>query len=276
MNRQPSEKPAILLSFDIEEFDVPLEYGARIEQSRQMEISACGTRRILDILDSKKIRATFFITANFAQKHPELVERMDKSSHEIASHGFYHSGFEVGDLKKSRELLEKISGQKVVGFRMPRLAKTDAEELTAAGYEYDSSLNPTYLPGRYNNLHLPQTPYKEKCGLLRMPSSTVPYCRFPLFWLSFKNMPVWLFAALAKMCLKRQGCFNFYTHPWEYNSEALSSEWKLPGYLKRHAGESQTDRLGKLIDALAPHGEFMTLREYAQKVEFNICGKTVA
>ena len=53
----------ILLSFDIEEFDVPREHGVDYDPIRQgMEVSRCGTARILDILRAAGVRATFFVT----------------------------------------------------------------------------------------------------------------------------------------------------------------------------------------------------------------------
>ncbi|MEI9920206.1 MAG: hypothetical protein WDO14_15635 [Bacteroidota bacterium] len=57
----------VLLSFDIEEFDVPVEdYGVKISLE-QIKISAEGTLTILDILHNYKVKATFFSTVTFAQ-----------------------------------------------------------------------------------------------------------------------------------------------------------------------------------------------------------------
>lgn len=47
----------ILLSFDIEEFDMPLEYGKDISFQDQMEISRKGTIIILDLLKKYQIKA---------------------------------------------------------------------------------------------------------------------------------------------------------------------------------------------------------------------------
>jgi hypothetical protein len=35
---------------------------------------------------------------------------------------------------------------------MAGLQPVDDAEIEKAGYEYNSSMNPTYIPGRYNNL----------------------------------------------------------------------------------------------------------------------------
>ncbi len=71
---------------------------------------------------------------------------------------------------------------------MARLQKVPDREIEAAGYTYNSSMNPTYLPGRYNNFFQPRTPYYSN-QLLNIPVSVTPLLRFPLFWLSFKTCP---------------------------------------------------------------------------------------
>jgi peptidoglycan/xylan/chitin deacetylase (PgdA/CDA1 family) len=50
----------VLLSFDIEEFDMPLEYKGEIPFERQISISQTGLERILDILKKHNAKATFF------------------------------------------------------------------------------------------------------------------------------------------------------------------------------------------------------------------------
>jgi hypothetical protein len=69
---------------------------------------------------------------------------------------------------------------------MPRLKEVEDREIEKAGYEYNSSMNPTYLPGRYNNFFKTRTRYYSN-NLLNIPISVTPLIRFPLFWLSFKT-----------------------------------------------------------------------------------------
>ena len=100
----------ILLSFDIEEFDVPLEHWIDLPFEQQMAISIEGTRKILACLQKYQVHATFFCTANFAAHAPEVIKSIRQNGHEIASHGYYHSSFEIADLKSSREFLEQLTG----------------------------------------------------------------------------------------------------------------------------------------------------------------------
>lgn len=258
----PSSRPRILLSFDMEEFDLPEEFGSAVSEEEKFAVSAEGARALLDVLARTGIRATFFTTALFARHFPELVRRMVELGGEVASHGMNHTTFEIAHLAASKKCLEEISGKIVTGFRTARLAAVPHEELVKAGFLYDSSTNPVWLPGRYNNLGAPLKPHKEPCGLWQFPVSALPCCRFPLFWLSFKNLPLGLYKRLAGSALRRTGFFNLYTHPWEYSARSRDAHRRIPGYIVRHAGPEQNARLESLILYLKERGEFTTFQEY--------------
>ena len=257
----------ILLSFDIEEFDLPTEFGAEISRDDMFSIAGEGTRRILRTVNEAGARTTFFVTAAFAQAFPDLVREMKASGHEIASHGFSHTTFEPADLKRSREALEEITGSPVCGFRMARLAKVGKEDILNAGYEYESSLNPVWLPGRYSNFTAPLKPFREACGLWQLPVSALPVVRFPLFWLSFKNLPLFLYLPMAKTAMSAAGFFNMYSHPWEYHEHAAEAQWRIPRYIVRHAGEAQRQRLKRLLASLGRSGTFQTFSEYLDRLQ---------
>ena len=256
---------SVLLSFDIEEFDLPTEFGAEIARDDMFAIAGEGTRRILKTVNEAGARTTFFVTAAFAQEFPDLVREMKSSGHEIASHGFSHTTFEPADLKRSREALEEIAGTSVRGFRMARLAKVGKQDILDAGYEYESSLNPVWLSGRYSNFTAPLKPFRETCGLWQIPVSALPVVRFPLFWLSFKNLPLPLYLPMAKTAMSATGFFNMYSHPWEYHERAAEAQWHIPHYIVRHAGEAQRLRLKRLISSLGRSGTFETFSEYLDR-----------
>ena len=256
------KKPELLLSFDIEEFDLPEEYGAVISEEDKFEISRRGTSAILDLLKETETKASFFVTAVFAQRYPDLIQRMTAEKHEVASHGMNHSSFEISHLRESKSILESISGQKVTGFRMARLAKVDKKEIKDAGFVYESSLNPIWLPGHYCNLRSPLLPFREECNLWQFPVSAVPYVRFPLFWLSFKNLPLFAYKISSMLAVSMTGYYNMYSHPWEYDSRSTEKKWQIPAFVVRHAGEKQIERLRKLIRFLGKRGDFITFSEY--------------
>lgn len=256
----------ILLSFDIEEFDLPLEHGVELPFEEQMRISIEGTRRILACLTRHKVKATFFCTANFALHAKELIQDIQKGNHEIASHGYNHSSFEVADLRKSKEFLEELTGQTIYGFRMARMMTVDEKEVQKAGYIYNTSLNPTCIPGRYNHLREPRT-YFFKEGVLQLPASVTPMIRFPLFWLSYHNLPASLYRRLALWAWKKDGYFLTYFHPWEFTPLTGRKELKLPFIVTNHSGSAMEKRLDALIRFFKKHkATFGTHIQFTQKI----------
>jgi hypothetical protein len=247
----------VLLSFDVEEFDMPREYGQEIDLKEQLATGNEGLETLMAIVGRYPVKGTFFTTANFANHYPGIIKTIS-DSHEIASHTYYHSQFENADLASSKLALEAITGKSVKGLRMPRMRHVEMKEVSKAGYSYDSSINPTWIPGRYNNRHLSRTPYVQE-EMLRFPASVSPTFRIPLFWLSFKNFPYSLFLQLAKQTLKKDEYVCLYFHPWEFVN---LDKYKIPGYTKRHAGPKLQDKLKRLIEDLGEVGSFETMDSY--------------
>jgi peptidoglycan/xylan/chitin deacetylase (PgdA/CDA1 family) len=252
-----------LLSFDVEEFDIPEEYGQKVNNEDKISISLNGFEQILTLLDKHNVKTTIYCTAVFALANAELIRQIS-ATHEIASHGYYHSSFKNEDIAASKNVLDKISEHPVKGYRMARLAPFDETLLVNAGYTYNSSLNPTWLPGRYNHLNKPRLPF-IKNGLFQIPASVTAFFRLPLFWISFKMMPYWYYRFLAVRLLKQDGYLNIYFHPWEFTD---ISKFKIPFYTKKLSGKPLIDRLEKLIITLKSHGEFVGTLDYCVS-EFN-------
>jgi len=233
----------ILLSFDVEEFDLPLEFSQKIKEQDMFEFSKQGLLKILNILDKHKIKATFFTTASFAQKYPELIKKISQT-HEIASHGLSHSlnKHTEQQIQKSKQILESITGKTINGFRAPRLQKPDFQLLNKLNFKYDSSISPTYIPGRYNN-------YKEKRsitmkkGIVEIPISTLPVLRLPLAWLFFRTFPL-AYSKIITILNKNLNFTNLYLHPWEFNS---LNNFKIPRYIKTNSGDKALKKLERYI-----------------------------
>jgi peptidoglycan/xylan/chitin deacetylase (PgdA/CDA1 family) len=235
----------VLLSFDIEEFDVPLEYNNEIPFDRQISISIEGTNKILDILKAADVQATFFSTVTFARSAPQVIQRILDEGHELASHGWYHSSFEAKDLLASRLELERIGGRAVKGFRMARMMDVDHDEIRRAGYRYNSSLNPVYIPGRYNNFTKPRTWFDE-LGLINIPASATPVLRVPLFWLSFHHLPLWFYRMACARTMNHDGYLNVYFHPWEF-TDLSHADLGLPWLIRKNSGEAMELRFRNLV-----------------------------
>lgn len=255
----------VLLSFDIEEFDVPIEdYRVEIPFDKQIRISAEGTEIILDILKKLKIKATFFSTVTFAQNASKVIQRIISEGHELASHGWFHSTFEDKDLLASRNELMKISGVEVKGFRMARMMEVNDNAIRDAGYVYNSSLNPVYLPGRYNNFRSPRTIFKED-GLVQVPASATPFFRIPLFWLSFHHLPLWAYKSACERTMRRDGYLNIYFHPWEF-TDLSDKSLGLPWLITKNSDSDMINRFRNLLKWMSVKGySFDTLINFVDQ-----------
>lgn len=84
------------------------------------------TDELLQVLRQRQVKATFFMVAENAQKHPELVAKLAKQGHEVALHALRHRDFlklstaeQQSDVAAGKEILEKLSGEQVTLMRPP-------------------------------------------------------------------------------------------------------------------------------------------------------------
>lgn len=259
----PPSQPTVLLSFDVEEFDAPVSRGHPMTMEEQMEQGGRGYARVLRLLRELRVPATMFTTANFARWHPDLV-RQAAQEHETASHGFLHASFQEADLASSRQALAELTGAPVQAFRRARLQPTRPEAILQAGYTIDSSENPIWLPGRYNNLLKPRTPYRKGPGgaLLEVPVSASPGLRVPLFWLAMKNLPTWMVRHASQRCLQHDQLLNVFWHPWEFIGLEKSG---LPTYMRKVDGEAMCDLFAQYVEWLRPRARFDTFSGWAAR-----------
>lgn len=54
-----------------------------------------ATGKILDILKTEEVKATFFVVGKHVKEHPDLVKRAYEEGHYIANHGYYHNNHKL-------------------------------------------------------------------------------------------------------------------------------------------------------------------------------------
>jgi len=189
-----------------------------------------NTMRMLEILDEKGVRATFFVLGWVAERRPGIVRAVVDGGHELASHGFGHelvytlseAAFR-NDVARARALLEDLSGQRVRGYRAPCFSITDwaIRVLREEGYSYDSSMMPTLAHDRYGRLEGidgTQPIVSLADGFDEVCVSCLPLGRRGLPWGGggyFRLTPfrIWMRGVAT---IRRAGLpYVFYIHPWE-------------------------------------------------------------
>lgn len=108
-----------------------------------------GVARLLDILEHRRVRSTFFVPGATADRYPGVVRDIAAAGHEIAHHGYHHvtpttlsPAEQAEQLDRGSDTLERLTGLRPVGYRAPMwdLSWEMPGLLAERGFQYDSSL----------------------------------------------------------------------------------------------------------------------------------------
>nr|WP_307470824.1 polysaccharide deacetylase family protein [Cytobacillus purgationiresistens] len=82
------------------------------------------TPEILDLLAQYNAKATFFVSGNKAEEHPDILKRIAKEGHEIGNHTYNHiynasisEKTLSAELDSTNNLIEKVTGYRPVLYR---------------------------------------------------------------------------------------------------------------------------------------------------------------
>ncbi len=143
-----TDRSYVSLTFDVDTISLWMSRQDRTAFSRG-EFGVVGARRILKLLGSRSIHATFFVPGITASTYPDLLEEIVDGGHEVGHHGNHHENparLERDDEKRVLEegltILEGMTGRRPVGWRSPGgyVTSSTFELLIEAGFSYDSSL----------------------------------------------------------------------------------------------------------------------------------------
>jgi polysaccharide deacetylase family protein (PEP-CTERM system associated) len=146
----------VLLTVEVEDYYQVGSFAGLIQRENWYRFEtriARNTQKTLDLLEAFGARATFFVLGWVADAMPEVVREIARRGHEIASGGYWHRTIRQmcqtelrEDLQRSREALERASGLRILGHRVPHfLRPADLWALDAIaeeGFAYDSSVRP--------------------------------------------------------------------------------------------------------------------------------------
>lgn len=102
------------------------------------------TEKILAVLDKYKVKATFFVIGQNAEKNPQLVKKAAELGHEIGNHTYDHKSIyklsgEIlcEDVEKCSNVIKGITGKKPKLFRPPEGFMNDTIASAVAENGYD-------------------------------------------------------------------------------------------------------------------------------------------
>jgi hypothetical protein len=175
--------------------------------------------RVLDFLEKRKLRITFFIVGLDAalERNHAALRMIADARHNIANHSFSHEPWfqrydrrqTESEISLAEKYIKEVTGQRTIGFRGPgfSFSQTALEVLQRRGYLYDASTFPTFfapvarkyylshsnltgadlkdrsqLFGSFADGFRPLSAYhwRDGKGLLEIPVTTVPFLRTPI------------------------------------------------------------------------------------------------
>ena len=141
-----------ILTFDIEEWFLEKTYhGGRQERYK---IFDGYLERILNLLDERNLKGTFFCVGGMGKDFPDVVRKIDERGHEIGCHSYKHTWLnkmtqeEVKeDTRTAVDALEQCIGKKVISYRAPAFSIGESnrwtfEVLSECGIHRDASVFP--------------------------------------------------------------------------------------------------------------------------------------
>jgi len=238
-----------------------------------------NTDRLLQIFSDTNTKATFFTLGQIAQRHPELIRKIQKEGHEIACHGYNHEllysftpeNFRE-DVKKASALIEDACGAKTRGYRAPSWSVNDStiwalEILQELGFEYDSSVFPVknFL---YGMPHEPRFAHQREVN--GKPFWEIPPSTFSFFGKNmgfsggfyFRAFPTGMMKTVTNHINKQEHPAVFYLHPVEIDRGHPKSKVNLRDSIILNWGIGGCEK--KLIKILSSY-EFVTIENYYLK-----------
>ncbi|MBI5787396.1 MAG: polysaccharide deacetylase family protein [Candidatus Schekmanbacteria bacterium] len=254
------QTPSFIFSVDVEDWfhseNLPVTYHDWPNLESRV---TRNTEKLLSILDKYQIKGTFFILGWVAQRERNLVLEIKARGHEIACHGFNHqlvyrlseSEFK-DDTKKAKDLLEDITGGKILGYRASNFSITDRaiDILRELGFGYDSSLCPVFYHDRYGKLNNYQI--DPNADVIQLHPGfwevTIPVWqigKYSLPWGGggyFRLLPYPLYKIGIKSIVKKRPSFLFYIHPREIDpGQPYFAQIPWMGRFRHYVGLKQAE-----------------------------------
>lgn len=215
--------------------------------------------RYLEIFDRHNVKATFFVLGFVVEQHEELIKKISRQGHEIASHGYGHQlvysqtpeQFRE-DIHKSKTLLEDAVGKRVLGYRAPSWSITEKsiwalDVLEEEGFAYNAGIFPTKnflygIPYAPRFVHDCSVYGKSNLKLINVPPATkkiaerimgIPFSGGAYFRL----LPEWLIEKFTDSINKKEKqAVVFYLHPREIDANQPKLPLKGKDYLIHYYG----------------------------------------
>jgi polysaccharide deacetylase family protein (PEP-CTERM system associated) len=235
-----------MLTFDIEEWFHANYNPINLNEVRGKSSNfRANMDTLLQLCSDTGSKATFFVLGCIGEDYPDVIKRIAREGHDVASHGYGHqlayqqtiSEFKA-DVQKAVAILEDLIGAKVLGYRAPSWSIVESnlhylEALEELGLKYDASIFPvkTFLygiPTAPTIIHRPQVHGRE-LNLYEVPMSVMKLFGRNMGYSGgfyFRLFPKWLIKRAIRSANRQGKSAIIYLHPREL--DATEQKLKLP------------------------------------------------
>lgn len=269
--------------------------------------------RALSFFEERNLNLTFFIVGKDAslEKNHEAISSISEAGHEIGNHSFMHEPWLhlysesqlIEELAKTEEALEKVCGQRPVGFRGPgySISPTLLKILSQRGYEYDCSIFPSYLGplsrayfmatsknlsaderekrknlfGNFSDGFQTLKPYRwqiDETSLVEIPVTTLPIFKTPIhasyvIYLSTfsKILAKTYWKTAVEMCKITGTQLSLLLHPLDFMSSEDAPDLKFfPGM--NLPADKKLEFLSDILGTLSGKFEVVNMQKHAEFV----------
>ncbi|WP_331234070.1 polysaccharide deacetylase family protein [Natronorarus salvus] len=143
----------------------------------------------IGLIDDLGIPISIFVVGRTLERFPEVIDQFDAELDvEFHLHSYGHDTSKSYDFREEvrcgKQAFASHFGSDPIGYRAPQgnIEPGEFTILEQEGFQFDSSVFPSYRPGVYNNLDKPLHPYRpaEVEELLEIPIAATPYTRVPI------------------------------------------------------------------------------------------------
>jgi polysaccharide deacetylase family protein (PEP-CTERM system associated) len=240
-----------------------------------------NTMKILEVLRQKRVKATFFVLGFVAERHPDLIKKIQMAGHEIATHGYAHRRVYTmspdtfrQDLRRAVSIISAATDYPVKGYRAPEWSIRDdslwaLDILQQEGFEYDSSMAPLPIIGNPKYATIPHRLILDQNHLWEFPPlvATTLLVNLPLGggW-GLRVFPYNLIRSTI-LRLNNQGRpAVIFLHPREFDLD--NPHIRLP-LVKKFVLDARIKSTGKRLDRLLDDFKFTTVSAVLKKVNKN-------
>jgi peptidoglycan/xylan/chitin deacetylase (PgdA/CDA1 family) len=222
--------------------------------------------RYARILDENGVKMTAFLVTSLLDRYGERFQRLAEMApveFEIHSHAHdLRDPCSRADIERAVTAFREFAGRDPIGYRAPvgRITREGLDTLIDLGFRYDSSIYPSYRPGRvtgYNNLHLPVAPFRITRGaqsIVEVPFACLSRIRL-VFSLSYVKLFGWKAHELLQRLFPLPDQVAVLSHPYDHYFDRLPDDvsgWEKP--LLRRNARSAFELLEKMLRQLRGQG----------------------